>query len=737
MNIVTDFKPQSPYVGLIPYSPRDSNFFFGRETETEIISANLRSARLTVLHGMSGVGKSSVLQAGVVHNLRELAAQDLATYGQAEFAVIYFSNWAGDPLKGIADAVRAAVAESLGIKYEMLEPLPETEDLVELLEGWSNRYSLELLIILDQFEELFNYLNVEHSMCKRFAKQFTKACNAKELSVRFLISLRGDTLSLLDYFKEDIPCLLDNRLQLHHLAAPDAGRAITEPIKAYNNLYKPIPPYEIEPGLVDEVINQVKLGRVEDGINSNYVAATAGNVDVQTTDENKSSQIFVETPYLQLVLKRIWREETQVGSNHLQLDTLVKKLGGASKIIQSHLDEVMNSLNDEERKIASKCFKYLVTPMGTKVALTPNALAKYTEWDEETIKAVLETLIKGKESMSKSLDINLPVSEQKASITDQPPDEARIFRTVEIPVGKEKLQGYEVTHDALVPAIMDWRSRYEIEHSVGNQVKSIAKIALPILAGVGIAILFSFALWRSYVNAEFETLKDTTTNVEVNSNKLIRENDNLEKVIIEKVTENNVIKEKEDTTNSPYKELTKILINLSGSSTIQRDSAIKDLKKMIEEGKVPKEYESSLIQLVAKIDDQKADELRNAVINANINPPKLSEKKEPRIYIQITDENQRGSVQNYKKLLQSNNYKVPDIENVGNIKLSNTQLRYFRRSDEPLAQKVAKLLMKDGIKNIQVQYISGYESSTAMRPQHLELWFANDAFGYKNDSLKN
>jgi hypothetical protein len=64
----------TPYVGLQPYSEADIEYFFGRERDQRIIAANLGAARLTILYGASGVGKSSVLLAGVVPNLRCAAA---------------------------------------------------------------------------------------------------------------------------------------------------------------------------------------------------------------------------------------------------------------------------------------------------------------------------------------------------------------------------------------------------------------------------------------------------------------------------------------------------------------------------------------------------------------------------------------------------------------------------------------------------------------------------------------
>src|SRR5438045_5361196 len=95
--------PPSPYKGLAPFedSALDALLFFGREREIEVIVANLMAARLTVLFGPSGVGKTSLLRAGVAHRLR-------SAHG-ALVAIV--SAWAGDPLAEIFDAIEAAAGE--------------------------------------------------------------------------------------------------------------------------------------------------------------------------------------------------------------------------------------------------------------------------------------------------------------------------------------------------------------------------------------------------------------------------------------------------------------------------------------------------------------------------------------------------------------------------------------------------------------------------------------------------
>ena len=129
--------PPTPFKGLAAFQDTDLDalLFCGREREREVVVANLIASRLTVLYGASGVGKTSLLRAAVVHSLRR--AHDAA--------VVLFSSWAGDPRSGLGDAIDAAVGiESYGT-------------LTERLEAASRAVGGDVYVILDQFEEYFLY----------------------------------------------------------------------------------------------------------------------------------------------------------------------------------------------------------------------------------------------------------------------------------------------------------------------------------------------------------------------------------------------------------------------------------------------------------------------------------------------------------------------------------------------------------------------------------------------------
>ena len=228
------FPPSCPYIGLTPFSEEQAEFFFGRDVERQIITANLESSRLTLLYGVSGVGKSSVLRAGVVKHLRDESLKNREEVDEPEFAVVYFSDWRDDPIVKLNAAVEESVREALGDRQ--IEPVPRSRSLADLLAAWTGRIDGELLVILDQFEEYFLY-HPDEKGDGTFAAEFPRAVNRANLRVNFLVSVREDTLAKLDRFKGHIPDLFENFLRIEHLDQESAKSAIEGPIEKYNELH--------------------------------------------------------------------------------------------------------------------------------------------------------------------------------------------------------------------------------------------------------------------------------------------------------------------------------------------------------------------------------------------------------------------------------------------------------------------------------------------------------------------
>ena len=413
--------PATPYKGLVPYSEEDALFFFGREQESDIIAENLIASRLTLVYGPSGVGKSSLLRAGVVRHLRDLARENLVERGTPEFVVALFSSWRDDPLAGLSDCIRSAVAEQLP---ELdVEPPPALRSLTELLQLWTERLDARLLIVFDQFEEYFLYHDHEHGP-GTFAGEFPRAVGSRELQANFLVAIRDDAWAKLDRFKGQLPQLFGNFLRIDHLGPAAARAAIEKPVERYNRLLAADgEPVAIEPALVEKVLQQVRAGRV---------ALAQGGRGVVEGRAGEEAAARIETPYLQLVMTRLWNEEMLDGSRVLRLQTLAR-LGSAERIVRTHLDEAMRALPPGERDIAADIFHHLVTPSGAKIAHTAPDLAKYARLDEADLTPVLETLAGGG---------------------------IRVLRPVAPPPGTLDGSRYEIFHDGLGAAVLDWRARH-------------------------------------------------------------------------------------------------------------------------------------------------------------------------------------------------------------------------------------------------------------------------------------
>ncbi|MCE7982259.1 MAG: hypothetical protein DYG89_13770, partial [Caldilinea sp. CFX5] len=412
-DVAHETRRRSPYQGLEPYTEADYAYFFGRDQEITTLTANLGVARLTLLYGPSGVGKSSVLRAGVIHRLQQQARANQVAYGRPEIIPVYFNSWQGEALFGLTkqihrttSALYAGVPNAPDLQMYPHQPFPT------LLAQIGEQTQSDLLIVLDQFEEYFLYHPNETGLGS-FAHHFIQAVNSSHLRANFLLSLREDALARLDYFKGRIPFLLDNRLSIGHLDRTAGHEAVVKPLDRFNQDQQTA--YDIEPLLVAAVLDQVGSGQV-----------TLSKQGVGGRSETNADRI--EAPYLQLVLTELWKQEGYIGSTCLRKSTL-DALHGAATIVRDYLNGTLAKLSLDEQYLAARFFDRLVTPSGAKIALSLVELAYYTGSDVASLAAVIEQL-----------------------------QSKRLLRAVTSPAGDTQ---YEIFHDVLGPALLDWQVHYQ------------------------------------------------------------------------------------------------------------------------------------------------------------------------------------------------------------------------------------------------------------------------------------
>ena len=168
----------------------------------------------------------------------------------------------------------------------------------------------------------------------------------------------------------------------------------------------------------------------------------------------------IETPYLQLVMARLWGQEQSQGSLTLSVGTL-DELGGAQAIVRTHLDEALRTLAPEERDLAADLFHHLVTPSGSKIAHAAADLAQYLGRSEAEVSALLEKLAR--------------------------PD-TRIVRAVAAAQGEQGPTRYEIFHDVLAPSVLDWRTRQTAARRAEEQRRAARAVARRRVLRVGASV---------------------------------------------------------------------------------------------------------------------------------------------------------------------------------------------------------------------------------------------------------
>jgi len=441
----------APYVGLDHFGEEDKDFFFGREADRRRVIFNLRGSRLTLLCAESGVGKTSLLHAGVSARLKELAADSRKEAGVVRYLPFVFSGWRRGSTDLLIAELETASRTMLADATELSLP---RDRLDEALATIGEKTGSTPVLILDRFEDI---LIDPREDDRAFDDELVRCVTAPTLRASFLLSVRQDALSLVDQrFKGRIPSILGNVLHLDFLDADAAHDAIVGPIRAFNRgLPAGETHREVESALVEEVLAQVRRGRLALG-----------------EEGGARGPGPVEAAYLQLVMRRLWDEEETAGSQVLRLTTL-ERLGGANRIVHAHLDDVMAGLPADQADAAAAALRYLVTSAGRKIALSTPELSGFSEADEAALEPALEHLERG-----------------------------RILRPVSSPDG-EGVRRREIFHEVLAPAILDWRRRHAEERTRRLEVRSRRLAALAIaLASVLVAV--GLYLWNPTVLRRLE-----------------------------------------------------------------------------------------------------------------------------------------------------------------------------------------------------------------------------------------
>ena len=276
-----------PWLGLSPYTEETQEFFFGRDLEVRELFRRVREQPLTVLFGQSGLGKSSLLGAGLLPKLRverfrptllrlgyeatdppliqqlgDILAKTIATNG---------NDNDNDPLQTPALPLPQTLPQNLPQPQPQSQALPKTlpqalpltlpqtlpltlwERFHHLASRPDDLEEAPLVLIFDQFEEIFTLATtkVRQAEAGELFRQLAdlienrppqsvqermrsdrRVVNEYDLglaAIHVVITLREDFLSQLEAYKKLMPALMRNRMALRMLSGPQALEAVIRP----------------------------------------------------------------------------------------------------------------------------------------------------------------------------------------------------------------------------------------------------------------------------------------------------------------------------------------------------------------------------------------------------------------------------------------------------------------------------------------------------------------------------
>ena len=325
-----------PYRGLAPFEAEHRTLFFGRDTEINDVLSLLRSQRLVIVAGDSGVGKSSLCRAGILPRVAQGALDEWR-----DFSICTLGP-GRRPLAALAAALAPVLERPESELKLWIRQTPE--ELGHVLRA-AYQKGRGLLLFVDQLEELVTLSDPDEG--EIFA-QCLDALALPTAGVRVLLAVRGDFLTRIG----GLPHLGSKVERALYLLRPlkreGVREAITGPARSHGVRFEP----ELEETLLE------------------FMGQGTGSL-----------------PLLQFALAELWERRDQA-RNRITRATL-DALGGVAGALSRHADSVLAGL---DQQTARRLFVRLITAEGTRIGRSEEELTA----SSEEAAAVLRMLVEGR-----------------------------------------------------------------------------------------------------------------------------------------------------------------------------------------------------------------------------------------------------------------------------------------------------------------------------------------------------
>ncbi|GJM29692.1 MAG: hypothetical protein DHS20C17_23270 [Cyclobacteriaceae bacterium] len=329
----------NPFPGLRPFESHENHLFFGRDGQSNELLRKLRKTHFLAVVGTSGSGKSSLVKAGLLPDLYS----GMMAGSNTNWRIAVFRP-GGNPLANMAKALSVP-----GVLIDQDNPeddLYTQEQFIRitlersalgLVEAYRQAKLSErenLLVVVDQFEELFRFVNNSTEPNARdqagaFVKLLLSSVEDKSNSIYIVITMRSDYLGDCSSFRDLPETINEGQYLIPRMTRNQRREAINGPVAVGGAT--------ITPQLVQRLLNDV-----------------GSNPD--------------QLPIMQHALMRTWDfwKERNEPDSPIELSDYTA-IGGIDQALSLHADKALNDvidgLSDEasakRKQVVEKLFKFL------------------------------------------------------------------------------------------------------------------------------------------------------------------------------------------------------------------------------------------------------------------------------------------------------------------------------------------------------------------------------------------
>ncbi len=316
----------SPYQGLKRFNVKDRDHFFGRDHLIARLFEAVNQTTLSLILGASGSGKSSLVRAGLIPELKK------SLKSQKFYDFIFTPN--KDPFDSLYRCLLNEEKDYTFSKIEAEIALEATLDTIPNIIKNLKKDGERWLIFVDQFEELFtNCTDLEKR--NNFISGLLQVVRSNDSSIKLLLAMRSDFLEQFSFYPELGAIANQQNIHLITEMYPDELRqAIEQPAAKHGVVF--------EEGLVEEIIKDVQGQK-------GYL------------------------PLLQYTLDLLWEGECRTlgldGRPNIEERILNKAsytaLEGVRGALQKRVNDIYSNLNQDEQAATKQVFVKLVNIVDT------------------------------------------------------------------------------------------------------------------------------------------------------------------------------------------------------------------------------------------------------------------------------------------------------------------------------------------------------------------------------------